>query len=106
VPVLVVALRDLLLVLATYFGFRDLWVSTVEGPFLPPRLRALVSRGGASADAAAVQPATPVAAKAAQGQEQDGDGADEDAVVPAGAESGSGPEAGSEEKSEQVEAAK
>ena len=56
-PVLVVCLRDLLLVLATYVGFRDLWVSTVSGPFVPPRLRALISRGGASADKAAVEPA-------------------------------------------------
>jgi hypothetical protein len=56
VPILVVALRNLLLVLATYYGFRDLWVSTVDGPFVPPRLRALISRGGASTDAAAVQP--------------------------------------------------
>jgi hypothetical protein len=52
-----VCLRNLLLVLATYFGFRDLWVSTVDGPFLPPRLRALISRGGSSADKAATEPA-------------------------------------------------
>jgi len=57
VPTLVVCLRDLLLVLATYFGFRDLWVSTVDGPFVPPRLRALISRGGSSADKAATEPA-------------------------------------------------
>jgi len=57
VPVLVVCLRDLLLVLATYFGFRDLWVSTVDGPFVPPRLRALISRGGSSADKAVTEPA-------------------------------------------------
>jgi Glycosyltransferase family 87 len=42
--VLVVALRNLLLLLATYFGFRDLWVSTVDGPFLTPRTRALLHR--------------------------------------------------------------
>ena len=42
--VLVVAVRNLLLLLATYFGFRDLWVSTVDGPFLTPRLRALLRR--------------------------------------------------------------
>jgi hypothetical protein len=59
VAILVVSLRDLLLVLATYYGFRDLWVSTVEGPFVPPRLRALISRGGTSADAASVEPAAP-----------------------------------------------
>jgi hypothetical protein len=52
-----VCLRNLLLVLATYFGFRDLWVSTVDGPFLPPRLRALISRGGSSADKTATEPA-------------------------------------------------
>ena len=57
VVTLVVCLRNLLLVLATYFGFRDLWVSTVDGPFLPPRLRALISRGGSSADQAATEPA-------------------------------------------------
>jgi hypothetical protein len=57
VVTLVVCLRNLLLVLATYFGFRDLWVSTVDGPFLPPRLRALISRGGSSADKAATEPA-------------------------------------------------
>ncbi|HTJ67705.1 MAG TPA: glycosyltransferase family 87 protein [Actinospica sp.] len=57
VVTLVVCLRDLLLVLATYFGFRDLWVSTVDGPFLPPRLRALVSRGGSSADRSATEAA-------------------------------------------------
>ena len=62
---LVVCLRDLLLVLAAYFGFRDLWVSTVEGPFVPPRLRALISRGGASADKAATEPAAAVVAEPA-----------------------------------------
>ncbi|HEX4792042.1 MAG TPA: glycosyltransferase family 87 protein, partial [Actinospica sp.] len=64
VAVLVVALRDLLLVLATYFGFRDLWVSTVDGAFVPPRLRALISRGGASADAASVEATPAVGAQA------------------------------------------
>lgn len=38
----VVAVRNLVLVAAAYFGFRDLWVSTVEGPFLAPRMRALL----------------------------------------------------------------
>lgn len=57
---LVVCLRDLLLVLATYYGFRDLWVSTVDGPFLPQRLRSLLSRGGARADKAVTEPAAPV----------------------------------------------
>jgi len=64
VPVLVVCLRDLLLVLATYVGFRDLWVSTVSGSFVPPRLRALISRGGAAADQAAVEPSDTSAASA------------------------------------------
>lgn len=79
VVTLVVCLRDLLLVLATYFGFRDLWVSTVDGPFLPPRLRALISRGGSSADKAATEPATaPVSAAAVVVPEpaSDGDSAD------------------------------
>ena len=58
IPTLVVCLRDLLLVLATYFGFRDLWISTVDGPFLPPRLRSLISRGGSSADESATEPVT------------------------------------------------
>ncbi|HWG26939.1 glycosyltransferase family 87 protein [Actinospica sp.] len=62
VVTLVVCLRDLLLVLATYFGFHDLWVSTVDGPFLPPRLRALISRGGSSADKSATEPAAASAA--------------------------------------------
>ena len=57
---LVVCLRDLLLVLATYYGFRDLWVSTVDGPFIPARLRAMVSRGGKSADKVVTEPAAPV----------------------------------------------
>jgi hypothetical protein len=48
---LVVCLRDLLLVLAAYFGFRDLWVSTVDGPFMPPRLRAVIWRRGVGASA-------------------------------------------------------
>ena len=81
VPVLVVVLRDLLLVLATYFGFRDLWVSTVDGAFLPPRLRALVWRGGASADATVVQPAgVPSAASAPVPDESEA--ASVDAAVP------------------------
>ena len=62
VVTLVVCLRDLLLVLAAYVGFRDLWVSTVDGPFVPPRLRARVSRGGASADKAVTEPAPAAAA--------------------------------------------
>lgn len=61
-----VCLRDLLLVLATYFGFRDLWVSTVDGPFLPPRLRALISRGGSAADKSATESASPVVIPQAQ----------------------------------------
>lgn len=69
-PVLVVAVRDLLLVLATYFGFRDLWVSTVDGAFVPPRLRALISRGGRSADAAAVERVVEPEASAAEGAER------------------------------------
>lgn len=44
--VLAVVVRDLLLVSATYIGYRDLWVSTVEGTFLPRRLRAVFGRGG------------------------------------------------------------
>jgi Glycosyltransferase family 87 len=73
VVTLVVCLRDLLLVLATYFGFRDLWVSTVDGPFLPPRLRALVSRGGSSADRSAAEAAPSAATAAAAVPEPAGD---------------------------------
>ena len=66
VVTLVVCLRDLLLVIATYVGFRDLWVSTVDGPFIPPRLRALISRGGASADRAVTETAEPDVKPAAE----------------------------------------
>jgi hypothetical protein len=45
--ILVVAVRNVLLVLAAYYGFRDLWVSTVDGPFLTPRTRALLHRPAA-----------------------------------------------------------
>jgi hypothetical protein len=90
VPVLVVALRNLLLVLATYFGFRDLWVSTVQGPFLPPRLRALVSRGGVSTDAAAVAPAAAPPVFVPSAAEQ-------------AAERGAEPESQDAESSEEVE---
>jgi hypothetical protein len=94
VPVLVVALRDLLLVLATYFGFRDLWVSTVDGAFVPPRLRALVSRGGAATDATVVEPAAPAVVSRTPAGEPDED-----------AEQTAGVEAGADEEIE-VEAAK
>jgi len=46
--VLAVVLRDLLLVAATYIGYRDLWVSTVEGSFLPRPLRTVLGRGRAA----------------------------------------------------------
>ena len=49
--IVVVAVRNVLLLLATYYGFRDLWVSTVDGPFLTPRLRALLRRPAPSAPA-------------------------------------------------------
>jgi hypothetical protein len=62
-PILVVALRNLLLLLATYYGFRDLWVSTVDGPFLTPRLRALLRRPA---------PSAPVNGRAGGGQQGDG----------------------------------
>jgi hypothetical protein len=66
---LVVCLRNLLLVLATYVGYRDMWVSTVDGPFIPPRLRGYLPRGGKSTPAAAAsaEPAAkPAAAVVAQ----------------------------------------
>ena len=50
--VLIVLVRNLLLVAATYYGFRDLWVSTVAGPFLTPRVRALLHLRPAPAPAA------------------------------------------------------
>lgn len=84
VPVMVVVVRDLLLLLATYVGFRDLWVSTVDGAFLPRRVRALVSRGGSSAGATVVEPAT--ASSAASTAAAAGDDAE-------GAEAGSDVEA-------------
>jgi hypothetical protein len=57
-PILVVMLRDLLLVGATYVGFRDLWVSTVDGAFVPQRVRALLRRKDAQGTAVpAAEPA-------------------------------------------------
>ncbi|WP_034269061.1 glycosyltransferase family 87 protein [Actinospica robiniae] len=55
--VLAVIARDALLVAATYIGYRDLWASTVEGAFLPRRLRAVFGRGGARGGSAAEEPA-------------------------------------------------
>ncbi|MBR7831974.1 DUF2029 domain-containing protein [Actinospica durhamensis] len=43
-PVLAVMLRDALLLAASYYGYRDLWASTVDGPFLPQRVRAALGR--------------------------------------------------------------
>ncbi|MBR7836455.1 DUF2029 domain-containing protein [Actinospica durhamensis] len=60
VPVLVVLLRDLLLIAATVIGFRDMWVSSVEGGFLPRRLSARLGRtaaqGAPATDAADADP--------------------------------------------------
>ena len=95
-PALVVALRNLLLMAATYYGFRDLWVSSVDGEFLPKRLRALVSRGGPSTDAAVV-------AQAASRRSGSGQAADAEA----GAQDGAAAAVGAEEQVEvEVEAAK
>lgn len=63
--VIAVIARDLLLVAATYVGFRDLWVSTVDGPFLPRRVRALFGRGGKGVEA--VEAEAPDAAGATVG---------------------------------------
>jgi hypothetical protein len=55
----VVALRNLVLVAAMYYGFRDLWASTVDGPFFTPRVRKLLHLrpvAVAEADAVAGEP--------------------------------------------------
>ena len=54
--VLVVLLRDLLLIAATVIGFRDMWVSSVEGPLLPRHLHARFGSGAK----AAPEPAGPL----------------------------------------------
>jgi hypothetical protein len=72
VVTLVVCLRNLLLVLATYVGYRDMWVSTVDGPFIPPRLRAYLPRGRKSTPAAAATPADPASKPAANVVTQSG----------------------------------
>lgn len=85
VPVLVVVVRDLLLLCATYIGFRDLWVSTVDGAFLPRRVRALVSRGRVSAGTTVVEPAA-TASEVAGASEAAAAGPDAEAAAEADAQ--------------------
>ena len=83
-PALVVAARDVLLVVAAGVGFADLWRSTVTGPVLPWRRQWRGPRSGAVAAAGTTADAAIPGPAGEQDQEPSADGEAHGDPVPAG----------------------